>query len=839
MINALRISQRELRGGVRGFRVFIACLALGVAVIAGVGSVSSSLIAGLEEDGALLLGGDIALRTTHRDISKEQLRWLRENGRVSRVVYLRSMARGIQNPKRALVELKLVDNAYPLYGTLKVNHRKTPDSLFSKVNGIWGIVCDPALLVRLGIKVGDTINIGKARYEIRGTINQEPDRISGRTGLQIGPRLIGSANSIEDTALVRRGSLVWYFYRVRIDKNKSVSTWTSKLNKAFPDAEWHLQDRRNASPTIKQFIDRTTLFMTLVGLTALLIGGIGISNAVRNFLLGKIQTIATLKCIGARVDTVFSAYLIQVMVMAVIGIIIGLLLGAFIPLAAARLIDGLLPVVARFNIYWEPLALASAFGILTALGFCIWPIAKACDLPASALFRHTGSGIKGIPRWRFVFMTFILLVILILIAIESANSKPIAMWFISGAASAIILFSGTGGLIKKTAKLGARTGGFGVRLALANLHRPGSQTGNIILSLGLGLTVLVALALIEKNLSNQINEEMPKTAPGYFFIDIQNTQIEKFQDTIQDISGVREMRTTPMLRGRITRIKGNPVKVLDYPENSRWLLRGDRGMTWATSMPKGEKLIAGKWWAGDHSGPPLVSLAANAAEALNLSLGDTITTNILGRNITATIASLRDVQWRSLRMNFIFIYSPGLLENAPQTHLATVHADPARELVIEEIVGDKFPNVTAIRVQDVLETVNEFVSSLGLAIRLTAGVAIVAGTLVLAGAIMSGHRRRVYDSVVLKVLGATRKKIIATLLLEYVLLGLTTAVIASVFGSIAAWGVTSQVMQLEFSFDLRTVATTSVIAVLLSVIFSLYGIWRALGQKPAPVLRND
>ena len=839
MINALRISQRELRGGVRGFRVFIACLALGVAVIAGIGSVASSLIAGLEEDGAILLGGDIALRTTHRDISQEQRNWLRENGRVSRVVYFRSMARGTKNSKRALVELKLVDKTYPLYGALKVNGGNKPDSLFSKVNGIWGIVCDSALLVRLGIKVGDTISIGESRYEIRGTIRQEPDRISGRAGLQIGPRLIGSADSIKDTTLVQRGSLVWYFYRVRIETNKSLSAWRNKLNKAFPDAQWILQDRRNASPTIKQFIDRTTLFMTLVGLTTLLIGGIGISNAVRNFLFGKIRTIATLKCIGASVGIVFSAYLIQVMVMAVIGIIIGLVLGAFIPLAVANIFDELLPIVARFNIYWEPLALASGFGILTALGFCIWPIARACDLPASALFRHTGSGIKGMPRWPFVLITFVLLVILIFIAIESANSKPIAMWFISGAAAAIILFAGAGVLIKQSAKLWAKTGSFALRLALANMHRPGSQTGNIILSLGLGLTVLVALALIEKNLSNQINEEMPKTAPEYFFIDIQNTQIEKFQNTIQGIRGVREMRTTPMLRGRITRVNGKPAKGLDYPENSRWLLRGDRGVTWATSMPKGEKLIAGKWWSADYNGPPLVSLAANAAEALSLNPGDTITTNILGRNITATIANLRDVQWRSLRMNFIFIYSPGLLENAPQTHLATVHTDPSRESVIEEIVGSKFPNVTAIRVRDVLETVNEFISNLGLAIRLTAGVAIVAGTLVLAGAIMSGHRRRVYDSIVLKVLGATRKRVIGTLLLEYVLLGMTTAVIASVFGSIAAWGVTTHVMQLKFSFDLGTVTTTSVIAVLLSVFFGLYGIWRALGQKPAPVLRND
>ena len=299
------------------------------------------------------------------------------------------------------------------------------------------------------------------------------------------------------------------------------------------------------------------------------------------------------------------------------------------------------------------------------------------------------------------------------------------------------------------------------------------------------------------------------------------------------------MRRTPMLRGRITRLNGETAKAENIAERGRWMLRGDRGVTWARGLPEGEKIVAGTWWSDNYTGPQLVSLSANAAAGLGVGIGDTITVNILGRNITGKVANLRDVRWGTLRMNFIFMFSPGLLENAPQTHLATVHADPAREAAIETAVAAAFPNVTTIRVRDVLETVNGFLGRLGLAIRLTAGIAIIAGMLVLAGAVAAGHRRRVYDSVVLKVLGATRRRIMGTLLLEYGLLGLVTALVASVIGTIAAWAVVTEVMRFQFSFDPLPVATAVVIAVAVTLALGFYGTWRALGQKAAPLLRNE
>ena len=834
---ALRIARRELRGGVGGFRVFLACLALGVAAIAAVGSIASSVTTGLEKDGAVMLGGDAALRMAHRDISQDQRAWLERRGAVSRVVYLRSMARA--GSRRSLIEMKMVDGVYPLYGALDTQPALDTDGPFAKRNGAWGAIADPSLLRRLGIEVGDTLEIGGAVYRIGAEIDREPDRVSGARPLQLGPRFIASSESLNETALIRPGSQVWYFYRIRLADPGGLEAWKEDLERAFPDGQWIVRDRSDASPTIKRFIDRTTLFMTLVGLTALLVGGVGVGNAVRDFLAGKMQTIATLKCVGASSRTIFTAYLIQVLLMAALGIAFGLLAGGLAPVLLADLLRDALPVAARVDVYGRPLALAAAFGFLAAFAFAVWPIARACELPAAALFRDAVASARRRPPWPYIAVTAALLAALAALAVGTAVNRGIALWFVAGAVAAMILFSFAGALVKRAAGFAARAGGVGLRLSLANLHRPGAPTGSVVLSLGLGLTVLVAVTLIETNLGNQITRSLPARAPGYFFVDIQTDQLPDFENVVRGNEGFRAVRSTPMLRGRVTRINGATARQEDVPPDARWILRGDRGVTWARELPEDEIVVAGDWWSADYKGPPLLSMAAGTATQLGLGIGDTVTVNILGRNITGRIANLRNVRWDTLRMNFIFIFSPGLLESAPQTHLATVHADPARETEIERAVAAAFPGVTAIRVRDVLDTVAGFLERLGLAIRLTAGVAIAAGALVLAGAVAAGHRRRVYDSVVLKVLGATRRRIVGSLLLEYGLLGLFTALVAAVIGTAAAWAVVTEVMRFSFVFDPGAVAVTMAVSVSITLMLGFFGIWSALGHRAAPLLRNE
>ena len=835
---AARIALRELRGGVRGFRVFLACLALGVAAIASVGTVTSSVLSGLDRGGAVLLGGDAALRMTHRDISPEQRAWLERGADVSRVVYTQSMARGGPGDRRALVEIKMVDDAYPLYGELETQPAFDP-AFLARDGAAWGAVADPALLRRLGIGVGDIVRIGDASYRIRGEILQEPDRVSGARPLQLGPRFIASADSVEDSGLVRPGSQVWFFYRVRLAEPDRLDAWKRELDAAFPDALWIVRDRGNASPSIKRLVDRASLFMMLVGLVALLVGGVGVSNAVRDFLAGRMRTIATLKCVGASSAMIFGIYLIQIMAMAAVGIVIGLAVGGLAPALAADLVREVVPVAARVDIYAVPLLLAAAFGVLTALAFSVWPLARACEIPAAALFRDTVARARAFPRWPFMAVTAALLALLAGLAVAASSNPVIAAWFVGGAAGAMLLFAAAARAVAWIARSLDGIGGMSTRLALANLHRPGAPTGSVILSLGLGLTVLVTVALIEVNLSRQITRSLPERAPGYFFIDVQTDQVGEFEKIVSGAEGFRELRSTPMLRGRVTRLNGAVARPENVHPEGRWILRGDRGVTWSRELPPDETVVAGEWWPADYGGPPLVSMSADAAVELGLGIGDTITVNILGRNMTARIASLRRVQWQTLRMNFLFIFSPGVLEGAPQTHLATVHADPVHERAIERAVADAFPNVTAIRVRDVLDTVNAFVARLGTAVRMTATVAIAAGVLVLAGTVAAAHRRRMYDSVILKVLGATRARIMGVLLLEYGLLGLFTAAVAAVIGSAAAWAVVTEVMRFSFRHDPEAVAVTVAISVAITLSLGLAGIWQALRQKAAPLLRNQ
>ncbi|MGE0748562.1 MAG: ABC transporter permease [Rhodospirillales bacterium] len=835
---ALRLAARELRGGARGFRIFLACLALGVAAIAAVGSISASIGRGLQDQGREILGGDVMLRMIHRDLEPAQRDFLARQGEVSRLITARAMARAATGDGRSLIELKAVDGAYPLYGRLALAPDMPAAHAFALADGAWGAAVDEALLRRLGVAVGDRVRVGEATYQIRAVIESEPDRAGTTQAIALGPRFLVGMDSVPATELIQPGSLVWYGYAVRLPDGRTPAAFRAALGEAFPDRWWQLRDRNNAAPQVNRFVERTTLFLTLVGLTALVVGGVGVGNAVRHYLAGKTESIATLKCLGATAPLVFAVYLTETMAMAAVGIVIGLAAGAAVPLLlAGSIAAGIeLPVVS--GVYAAPLLLAAAFGVLVSLAFSVWPIAQACELPPGTLFRALLRPSRRWPRRAFVALTAAAAVALAALAIFSAPDRFLALWFVGGAALALALFRGAGQLLAAAARrapAGQRTG---LRLALANLHRPGAPTGSIVVSLGLGLTVLIAVALIQGNLAHQIEAAMPERAPGFYFIDIQPAQREEFERTVRAVPGFQELRDVPMLRGRITALNGVPAAEAKVAPEVQWLLRGDRGITWARERPTEVNVVEGRWWPADYRGEPLISFTADGARGMGLKIGDTMTINVLGRDITARLANVRDVEWGSLRMNFTIILSPGLVEQAPQTWLATVHARPDAELAIERAVTDRFPNVTAIRVKDVLQTVSTVLGKLAGAVGAAAAITLAAGTLVLAGAIAASHRRRVYDAVVLKVLGATRWRILGSFLLEYGIVGLATAGVAAVFGTVAAWAVVTQVMKLEWVFLPWLVAAAAALCGALTLGFGLVGTWRALGQKPAPLLRN-
>ncbi|MCP3871227.1 MAG: FtsX-like permease family protein [Gammaproteobacteria bacterium] len=834
------LARRELRGGLNGFRIFLACLALGVAAIASVQSVSSSILQGLRDDGQAILGGDISVRQLYRQLTDEQLAYLNQTTEASiHFTEMRTMARGLAGEQSTLIELKGVDGMYPLFGRMELQDEVPFSGILERTGGVWGAVVEAAVIDRLGVQIGDRILVGDTDFEIRALIKREPDRVGGGGRFGLGPRVMVSTAAMAATGLLQTGSLVYYHYRFKLPAGANLDGWQNDLDRKYPGAGWRVRDYRNASPTLERMVNRLTLFLTLVGLTALLVGGVGVSNAVKAYLDTKLNTIAMLKCVGAPNRTIFQVYMSQIMILAVAGIGIGLILGGLVPKLAAMLLQDMLPFDLSLSAHPGALVISAVFGLLVTVAFSVWPLARVHEVPAGALFRDMVAHSRVRPRLEYIVTSVVSGLLLAGLAIGTAENVKFAVWFVIGAAATMLVFRLAAWGVLGVASLFRRPRHPGLRLAMANLQRPGSPTANVVLSLGLGLTVLVAIILIEGNMSRQVQESIPEKAPDFFFIDIQSAQMDGFEESVNGIVGVDELQRVPYFRGRIVSIKGKPPEQTLVSPEYEWMIRGDRGLTYGATKPENTKIITGEWWPEDYSGPPLLSVHKDVSKGFGVSVGDNITLNVLGRDIDATIANIRELEWSSMQLNFAIMFSPEPLRNAPHTFIATVAAAPTAEEQVQKTVSKDFPSVTMIRIKDALDRVNDVLNKIGAAVRSVAGVTMIAGTLVLAGAIAAGHRRRVYDSVVLKVLGATRRDVLQAFLLEYGLLGLLTAAIASVVGSITAWAVLTQIMQTGWIFIPSAVIATTLLCTGTTLGFGFFGTWRALGQKAAPLLRNE
>jgi len=820
----------------RGLRIFLACIVLGVATIAGIGSLAAAVVAGIKADARDLLGGDAEVRLAYRRVDAAERAFLVQGGRLSEIATMRAMARTQSGDRRSLIELKAVDPAYPLYGMVALAPAQSLGGALDRRGGHFGAAVDPAILERLGLVLGDSVKIGEATLQLRAAIEREPDAAAG--GLEYGPRVIVSTEALAESGLIRPGALVTYHYRLQLPRGVDPASWAARAQNAFPEAGWQIRTFDAASPGLQRLIDRVALFLTLVGLTALLVGGVGIGNAVGGYIAGKTATIATLKCLGAPTRLVFAVYFVAVTALALLGIAAALVLGALVPVVSMPFLARVLPVSIRLGVYPGPLALAALFGILTTLVFALWPLAGIGRVPAGALFRDT---VDPARRWvplPVIAATGLLALGLAALAVVSAQDRRVALWFVAGAVGAFALFRLAGAAVMSGARALGRPHRPALRLALANLHRPGAPTAQVMLSLGIGLTVLVAIALVEGNLSREVENRLPAEAPAFFFIDIQPDQLAGFEAIVRATPGAR-FDEVPMMRGRITRLNGVPVEEATVAPEARWALRSDRGLTYAATLPKGSQLAAGSWWPPDYRGPPRVSFDAALARGMGLKVGDSLSVNLLGREITAVIANLRAIDWERLGINFALVFAPGTLESAPQTHLAAVYLPQAEEEKLVRAVTESFPNVSAIHVREALAAVDRLISTIGDAVRLTAMVALAAGMLVLGGAIAAGHHRRVYDAVVLKVLGATRGDLARAFLIEHGLLGVLSALVACALGTIAAYFLVTRLMKIEWVFLPLPLLSTLGLAIVLTLVLGFAGTWRALGAKSARYLRNE
>jgi putative ABC transport system permease protein len=750
------------------------------------------------------------------------------------------MARRPDNGDQALAELKGVDAAYPLAGKVEVQGGEPLQDALRD-----GAVVDPALLERLKLKVGDNIGLGGVEVKVAGALKSEPDGITDR--LTYGPRVLVSEATLERTALIKPGTLVRWRYAVKLGdtaaNERELLALRDKIGAELPEAGFTIADRRDPSPQITRTLERLRQFLTLVGLTSLLVGGVGIANAVATFIDKRRKVIATMKSIGATSRMVLGIFLAEILGVAAVGVAIGLVLGMLAPFVLNGFFGDMLPIAAEMTV--TPLSVVTAliYGFGVALLFALWPLGRVERVSASMLFRDEVAPERMLPSRWVILSTLGIAAALIGFAMLTSDSQRIAIYFSLGLIVVFAVFYALGEAVTWAARRVPRPRLPELSLALGNLGSPGGLTRSVVLSLGAGLSLLVAVALADASLVRELKERLPSSSPDYFVLDVPKEDFAAVQALIERKVPGAVLDEAPMLRGRLVRLNDIAVEEVKAPPEAQWVLNGDRGLSYSDDVPSGSRVIAGEWWPKDYAGEPLVSFEAELASKLGLKIGDSVMVNVLGRNVTAKISNLREVKWESLAINFVMLFSPNTLAGAPHNLLVTIalphsttlaqEGDAVRELSLA------YPSITAIRVKDVLVMVNGVFAKVMTAVRAAGSVTLVAGALVLAGALATAQRRRILEAVILKTLGATRRRILAAHFLEYLLLAAVTALFAVGLGALAADIVVSQLMHIPFAFSAGAVAWALALSVGLVFLFGGAGTWAVLRAPAVPYLRSE
>lgn len=834
---ATRFARRELRGGLRGFRVFLACLALGVAAIAAVGTVQSAIQEGLQREGASILGGDAEAEFTYRFARDEERAYLEGiSEQLSETVDFRSMAVVDRDatPERALTQIRAVDTAYPLIGSVTLDPPMPLSDALAGTATHPGAVMERVLADRLALSPGDIFRLGAQEFVFSATLERYPDNASAGFGL--GPRTIVLTRDLANSGLITEGTLFSTQYRLDLPASADLDQIGQQAKNRFKGNGLRWRDSRRGAGGTETFIERLGSFLVLIGLSGLAVGGVGVSAAVRAYLAGKTGTIATLKTLGATRGTIFLTYFLQIGALTLLGIAIGIVLGGGIPLLLAPLIEESLPLPADILLYPAPLIEAALYGLLAALIFTLWPLARTEEIRAAALFRESVTSGHGLPAPRYLVMTLGLVIMLLGAAILFSGNLWLTLWTAGGIAGALVILAlaarAASWLARRTTRL-AR-GRPALRLALGAIGANRGETTSVTLSLGLGLAVLSAVGQIDGNLRTAFSEELPEVAPSYFFIDIQPDQIEGFRSRLVSDPQVSSFDAAPMLRGIITRINDRPAEEV---AQGHWVVRGDRGVTYSAAIPDGTTITEGTWWPEDYTGPPQISFSDEEAREIGLQLGDTVTVNILGRDITGTVTSFREVNFENAGIGFVLSMNPAALAGAPHSWISTVYSEPEAEAAILRDLAGAYPNITAIRIRDAIDQALDLVGDISTATRYGALATLVTGFLVLIGAAAAGDRARTFEAAVLKTLGAARGRILWSFTLRAALLGATAGTVALIAGVLGGWSVITFVMEGEYVLIWSSALWIIFGGILASLLAGLAFALRALNVRPARILR--
>jgi putative ABC transport system permease protein len=815
----LSFALSETKAGLKGFGLLIACLAIGVAAITGVMTLASGLTSGIYTQGRVILGGDVSFSTLQRDFNEDELRFISPLGQTTRLTTLRAMARS-EAGENTLIELKAIDAAYPLYGTL------TPQKS-------QGLLVEEALLYKLNVKIGEKLTLGQASFPIAGILREEPDKLA--SGFGLGARVILSQEELAQTGLIQPGSL--YRSTLKVKTTTNLETLERDYKEKFKDTGLEIRNYTKAAPQTETQIERLAQFMTLVSLMSLFIGGMGVAQAVRLYLEKKQEDIATLKSLGATTVKIMQLYFLQILLAAGIGIFLGLLLGAALPTILSPLITPLLPFKAVFTLEPQLMLKAASYGLVITMLFTFLPLDKIRLITPAFLFRDSLDNAKLRPSPLAVGLTLLSVGLLVLLTLSLAYHRPSALYFLGAALVTIVLLHLLSFVIVKMLKMLPSPRSMLLRFTLSNMLRENGILKTLILALGFGLTLVSTLIFTQTAIQNQLQGPLKTAAPHYFLMDIPARERENFSQFVLEKSG-GSLESVPMLRGRITHLKGQRAEDVKLPENMRWVFSGDRGVTMADTLPSNSRLVAGQFWDKAYEGKPLVSLEDKLAKDLGLKLGDKMTVNILGRSIEVEIAALREVNWQSFGINFFMVFSPNTLKGAPYNLLATVSETKTNESLFLKELGAAYPSVTAISVRDAMAQIVKLTGQVTQAVSFLMLFALFTALLVLAGALAGAEQARLYDTVMLKTLGASSRKILAFHALEYLLLGAIVAAFALALGYAISYGIGEIMLKGQYSLQGAKVWLVLVMAMGITLLFGLFGTFRLLKQKPMAVLRH-
>ena len=829
----LTLAWRETRGAGRHFAYLIACITLGVGALVAVGSFASSLERTVGRSARALMGGDVEIRSSQplspagQAVVTEMAR-----GGVEVLPILELVAMSAAGERSQIVELKTVGAGYPFYGDLITE----PAAPLGMLVGKGRALVHPSLLQKLGAAVGDHMKIGEADFVISGVIRQEPDRSVGVFSL--GPRVMIAPEDLPGTNLVRPGSRVRHRVLFRVPAGTSAETFKDALAARLPDTAARITTYAKAQPGVRRFWDQLTVYLGLTGLVALMVGGIGVATSVRAFVRGKLDTIAVLKCLGAGWRQVLAAYLLQTVLLGLGGSLLGAALGTALQLALVPALSPLLPIPLEASMSLRSVLAGLAMGTGLTLLFALWPLLDIRRVPPALILRRDVEA--RLPGRRPWLAGIPIAAGLAALAFWQAGSFKVGGLFVGGLAGALFLLGLTARLVIAGAKRLPRLRSLAWRQAVANVHRPGSHAGVVLVSLGVAVMLIVAVALLEQSLRAELADRGPGRSPAFFFIDIQRDQVAPFTRLVTD-KARHAPELTPVVRSRLATING--ASAADDPRQKReevWYLSREYVLTWGAEPPAHNAVIAGRWWTAEEArAEPLISVEEEIAKNLGVAIGGTLGFDIQGVTVQARVVNLRRVDWQSFNTNFFVIFSQGALDGAPSTWIATARAAPGDESAVQSAVTAAFPNVTAIPVREVLERIAAVLDQIALAIRLLAGVSIATGLIVTAGALGVSRHQRLYQSVILKTLGATRGFVARVFALEYAILGVAAGLCGSLLAAALAWSVGHWALDIGWAGSPLTVAAGVAGAALLAIGVGFLGTFRLLGRKPLGVLRGE